>query len=101
MPRCPYVFVHALGSTHVDGSPRSLAHPFGARCPQPPRQAQWLHMPAASPPVQGFINLGSLAACDLAFRGRIGFACATARTFAGRSPQPWDYSRRPLRRLRV
>jgi len=85
-PRSTYVFVHALGSTHVDGSPRSLAQPVGARRPQPPRQARRLHAPAASPPVQGFINLGSLAACDLAFRGRIGFACATARTFADGVP---------------
>ncbi len=43
-------------------------------------------MPAASPPAQGFIILGGLAACNLAFRGRIGFACATARTFADGVP---------------
>ena len=63
MPRPGYVFPLALGSTHMSGSPRSINQSFGARCPQSPRQARWLLMLVASPPMAGFSISGRLATC--------------------------------------
>src|SRR5439155_16331885 len=43
------------------GYPRFLGLSFLTRCPQPPRRAQWLHSPATSPSVTGFIRFDRLA----------------------------------------
>ena len=46
----------ALGSTRTAGSPRFLGQSFGARWPQSPRQARWLHPSVASPAYQASTN---------------------------------------------
>jgi len=43
------------------GPPRFLGQSFDARRPQPPRRAQWLHIPIASPLALRFVPIGGLA----------------------------------------
>ncbi|MEE8434124.1 MAG: hypothetical protein V3S64_04975 [bacterium] len=62
----------ALGSTRTAGLPWFLDQPFGARCPQPPRQDRWLRLPVASPPVSGLAQSGSMAAWELRFEAESG-----------------------------
>ena len=54
-----------LLADHQGGSPRFLCRSFLARRPQPPRRAQRLLAPIASPSVAGFVRSGSLAALSL------------------------------------
>ena len=44
------------------GDPRFLGLSFLTRRPQPPRRARWLHSPATSPSMSGFIRFDRLAA---------------------------------------
>ena len=55
---------------------------FDTRRPQSPRQVRWLLALVASPSMSGFAHFGRLATREFVFRGRIGFAFATARIFA-------------------
>lgn len=64
---------------------------FGACRPLLPREARRVHMPVTSPPVPGFIILGSLAASSWCNEAT-GFACATAHAFAFRGFVRPDYS---------
>ena len=59
-----YVFPWRVGGfrSHPVGPPRLLGCSFHARCPQLPREARWLPLPVASPPVAGFILVGGLTA---------------------------------------
>jgi hypothetical protein len=70
-----------LHSPALPGLPGSSTDLFLRAVPNHPGRSDRCLL-IASPPMSGFIILGRLATFALASRGRIGFACATARRFA-------------------
>jgi hypothetical protein len=83
------------------GPLRYLNLSLGTRCPQPPREAGRLLAPVPSPPVLASHISGRLAASIVAFRGRIGFAFAAARTVRLAGPRRSSYLLTPPVRLHV
>jgi len=75
LPRLPALMSSdwTLGSTHATGPPRFLNQSFGARRPQPPRQARWLLLVSFTTGIR-LHHLRKLGRLQLASRGRIRFA---------------------------
>jgi hypothetical protein len=83
------------------GAPKFLNLSLNARRPLPPRRVERLHVPVPSSLVLASPFSGRLATLIFAFRGRTGFACATAHTVRLPRLRRRDYSRSTLGRLHV